>query len=111
MLVSVLAVCSCVLGKRELVAVLAVCSCVLGEDGAGLDAVLAVCSCMLGKDGAGPFAGCLLVYAREEGAGRCAGCLFVCVKGKGNWSLCWLSARVCLGNREPVAVLVSTSVC
>ena len=44
-------------------------------------AVLAVLSCVLG----------------EEGGGRCTGCLIVCARGRGRWSLYWLSNRVCYG--------------
>ena len=106
---------------------LPVCSCVLGKEGAGrcagcllmpakergrwslcwlsarvcyvlegerqLVALLAVCSSMLG----------------EDGNGRCAGCLLMRARGRGNWSLCWLSPRVCLGKRELVAVLAVCS--
>ena len=57
--------------------------------------MLAICSFVLGEEGAGHFAGCLLVWLGEEEAGRSAGCLLVCVWGRGSWSLCWLSARVC----------------
>ena len=45
----------------------------------------------------------------EEGAGRCTGCLLVCAWERDSWSLCWLSARVCLGKSELVALLVVCS--
>ena len=67
--------------------------------------MLAVCSCVLGEEGAGRCDGCLPVCAREEGAGGYSGCLLVCARAGGSWSLCWLSARVCTGKRELVAVV------
>ena len=44
-----------------------------------------------------------------EGAGRCAGFPLVCDMGRGSWSLYRLSARVCLGKRQLVAVLAVCS--